>query len=76
MGIVRDRESKWTKIYWDVDPNCDRLKPYVRLVPEFMDCEFAGFSHGLSLGGTGGFLIMSKKQINLPIRLIRSWNVC
>jgi hypothetical protein len=43
--------SKWTKTYWDLDPETGKLAPYIRLVPDFMDLEDAGYSHGLSLGG-------------------------
>lgn len=38
----RDRDSKWTKVYWDGDW-------YVRLIGGF-DLEKAGLPHGLSLG--------------------------
>jgi hypothetical protein len=45
------RESQWTAIYWD--QHADRTKhglyPYVRLVPEFMPLEAAGYPHGISM---------------------------
>lgn len=44
-------KSKWTSIYWDVDPTVSKLRPYVRLAPRFMALESAGFPHGISLGG-------------------------
>lgn len=43
--------SRWTTIYWDVNPATGKLAPYVRFTPEFMALEAAGFSHGLSIGG-------------------------
>lgn len=43
------RDSKWTHIYWDADNN-GKLFAYIRLVPDFMDTEAGGFSHGISLG--------------------------
>lgn len=45
------KRSKWTMIYWDLDPETGKLAPYIRLVPNFMDLEDAGYPHGLSLGG-------------------------
>lgn len=45
------RNSRWTQVYWDVNPATGKLAAYVRLTPEFMELEAAGFSHGLSIGG-------------------------
>ena len=42
------RQSRWTAIYWDAHNGV--LKPYIRLVPDFMELERAGASHGLSFG--------------------------
>jgi hypothetical protein len=42
------RDSKWTQIYWDSIEGS--LRAYVRFVPDFLDTEAAGFSHGISLG--------------------------
>lgn len=36
--------SKWTDIYYD------NLNYYIRLVPDFMELEKSGFSHGISIG--------------------------
>ncbi|WP_407304028.1 hypothetical protein [Acinetobacter sp.] len=42
--------SKWTKVYFGADVEKD--KPwYIRFVPDFVDLEAAGFSHGLSISG-------------------------
>ena len=48
------RPSKWTQIYWDIDPEApkgQKFRPYVRLVPFFMDIESTGFPHGVGLAG-------------------------
>lgn len=44
------RDSKWTQIYWGTAYGKQGLHPFVRLVPNFMDTEAAGFSHGIGLG--------------------------
>lgn len=44
------RKSRWTQIYWGTAPGREGLHPFVRLVPNFMDTEAAGFSHGIGLG--------------------------
>jgi len=45
-------ELKYTHIYWDLFEVGGELeyRPYVRLCPNFMDTEAAGYSHGLSIG--------------------------
>lgn len=43
------RESKWTHIYWDFIEG--KMKAYIRFVPDFMNTEAAGFSHGISVSG-------------------------
>lgn len=42
---------KWTSILHDVPPFAEeiKLKAYIRLVPDIMDCEYAGYSWGLSV---------------------------
>jgi hypothetical protein len=41
-------ESRWTSIYWDNDKSdAYKLKPCVRLTPNFMSLEAVGFPHGL-----------------------------
>lgn len=44
---------RWVSIYWDFDKEAGGLLPYLRLTPDFMDLEAAGFSHGLGLSGFG-----------------------
>ncbi len=44
------RDSRWTSIYWGTTLEKPGLHPFVRLTPDFMDLEAAGFSHGLGLG--------------------------
>jgi hypothetical protein len=45
-------ESRWTSIYWDNDKSdAYKLKPCVRLTPNFMSLEAVGFPHGLGLAG-------------------------
>lgn len=51
MAAVNSRSSKWTNIYCDFDKQ-GTLFFYIRFVPTFMDTEFAGFSHGITIGGT------------------------
>lgn len=40
------RESKWTRVYADYSSDAPW---YIRLVPDFMNVEAAGFGHGISL---------------------------
>jgi hypothetical protein len=58
---TEDRRSKWTSIYWDVDPLSKQLRPYVRLTPAFMDLEAAGRPHGLMVGGFRDNLAEAKR---------------
>ena len=48
--MAKKRKSRWTRIYWDAKPG-QGMRPYVRLVPTFMDTESVGFPHGISVGG-------------------------
>ena len=51
---LRERKSKWTQIYFDsVKNEAGKVESfyYVRLVPDFMDTEAAGSSHGLAISG-------------------------
>lgn len=43
------RNSRWTQIYWDFDEN--GIFSYIRFVPDFMNLEETGFSHGISISG-------------------------
>lgn len=45
----RNRNSRWTMIYSDA--NKQKLFYYVRLVPDCLDLEAAGFPHGISVTG-------------------------
>jgi hypothetical protein len=45
-------ESRWTSIYWGNDEaDAYKLKPCVRLTPNFMSLEAVGFPHGVGLAG-------------------------
>lgn len=48
---MQRRESKFTKIFWDLDPVSGKLLPYVRLCPTFLEMEELGRSHGFAIGG-------------------------
>jgi hypothetical protein len=45
------RDSRWTQIYWNYNEEHKAMMAHVRLCPNFMDTESAGFSHGISVGG-------------------------
>lgn len=45
------RESDFTTILWDLDPESGKLLPYVRLIPSFMDMENHGRAWGFAIGG-------------------------
>lgn len=49
-NTTKRRDSRWTSIYWGTTPGKAGVHPFVRLTPDFMDLEAAGFSHGLGLG--------------------------
>ena len=42
-------DAKWTHPYADFKDG--KMFYYLRLIPDFMDVEAGGFSHGLSIGG-------------------------
>ena len=66
-NVGRKHDSRWTSIYWDTDPmDNNKLKPYVRLTPSFMDLEAAKFPHGI---GLAGFFDTEQKAITFAKRI-------
>lgn len=44
-----DSLSYWTMVCWDIPENEMTLKPYIRIIPGFVDAEAAGSSWGFSV---------------------------